>query len=103
MKKMPIPKRKGKNRAQAKGSTWEFELLGAFSGLVLLVCAGLFFFSQEYASMAEMLAVALGGVVNAVLAVLVSGRKHYLACVLFGIVSTLLFILFFLKITGLEI
>ena len=47
MKKMPIPKRKGKNRAQAKGSTWEFELLGAFSGLVLLVCAGLFFFSQE--------------------------------------------------------
>ena len=101
MKKMPIPKRKGKNRAQAKGSTWE--LLGAFSGLVLLVCAGLFFFSQEYASMAEILAVVLGGVVNAVLAVLESGRKHYLACVLFGIVSALLFILFFLEITGLEI
>ena len=49
MKKMPIPKRKGKNRAQAKGSTWEFELLGAFSGLVLLVCAGLFFFSVGFA------------------------------------------------------
>ena len=53
--------------------------------------------------MAEILAVVLGGVVNAVLAVLESGRKHYLACVLFGIVSALLFILFFLKITGLEI
>ncbi|MDO5424418.1 MAG: hypothetical protein Q4F41_11895 [Eubacteriales bacterium] len=82
--------------------TWEFELLGAFAGLLLFVCAGIFFFHEEYAPLALLLSCGIGGVMNAVLSVLRLRKDEYVLGGFLGAMSLALFVLFFLSIAGLE-
>ncbi|MDY3920412.1 MAG: hypothetical protein SOZ59_15695 [Candidatus Limivivens sp.] len=86
-----------KKKKRDRGA-WEFELLGAFAGMLILVCASIYFFREDYAPMAALLATGIGGVLNAVLSVLEIKRKKYFGGVCLGVAALALLVLFFLRI-----
>lgn len=83
--------------------SWEYEILGGISGLLLLVCAGFYLCSEEYADIASVFSMGVGGVMNAVLCALMLQKKHILPGGVFGAAAGLLIALFFVRLAGLEV
>ena len=82
--------------------SWDFELLGAFAGLLIIVCAGIFLVNQEYAYMARLLAEGIGGELNAVLAVLLFHKKKREGGIVLLAVAVILLAMFFVQIAGVQ-
>lgn len=83
---------------QRKGSTWDLELVGMISALVLILCFGVIFLDLEVAQIFITIVVGMGVILNSVLAMLKFHKNKTAAGVFFTVISIGLLVVFILRL-----
>ncbi len=81
-----------------KGSTWDLQLVGMISGVILIICFEVMFWDTELASIFMTIVIGMGVIMNGSVAAikLLKGKKA--AGIFFAAVSAVLLTLFFLRL-----
>lgn len=83
----------GKNKRVLK-----VEFFGGIVALILIICAVLAFLNYENAAVFFCIVVAMGSVLNAILAYLKLRKRNYLLGVVFGLITVALLVLLVIQI-----
>ena len=81
-----------------KDSTWDLEVVGLISGLILIACFIAAFINDEISHVFITIAFGMGVIINSVITMLKLNRDKIRQGIFFGIVAVLLLVVFVLRL-----